>query len=210
MKASAVLLMIGLCTGTALFAQQPDSTLSKKESKFGTEQYLPRTRYVYENGDSVRVQVLGEVEVFTLRTFTDKRHQKKYDKLVRNVKKVYPYSKMVGERMLQYNEAMQNLTKKERKRLVKSFEKEAKEKYGPELARLTPGQGRILLKLIDRETQYSPYELVEELRGGVQAFFYNMMASMFGFDLKDEYNPDTDMEDKYIEEICVLIEKGQL
>lgn len=168
------------------------------------------TNPVVINGDTVKVTMLNEVEILSLRVFKRKRDQKRYDKLVRNVKKVYPYAKMTGERMLVYNEAMQNLNRKERKELVKSFEKEIKEKYGPELRKLTPGQGRILLKLIDRETQHTPYELVEELRGTIQAFFWNMLAAMFDFDLKKEFDPTSDEEDLYIDEICVMIDRGQL
>jgi len=204
---SLLFLLTVLFPGTV--SAQQDSILSEKEKKFGTP-FLETGKYEPQGQDSIRVVILKEVDVITLRTFKEKKHQKRYDKLVRNVKKVYPYSKMAGERMIQYNEAMQNLTRKERKRLVKAFESEVKDKYGPELARLTPTQGKILLKLIDRQTQYTPYEIVEELRGSVKAFFYNVMASLFGFDLKEEYDPANNTEDKYIEEICVLIERGQL
>lgn len=162
------------------------------------------------DGDTMKVKVLGEVEIVSLRTFKNKRDQRRYDRLVKNVKKVYPYAKAVGERMLKYNEAMQNLTRRERKEMVKAFEREVREEKGAELAALTPNQGRILLKLIDRETQHTPYEIVEDLRGSVQAFILQTVAGFFDFDLKEEFSPSTLESDKMIDEICLLIDRGQI
>lgn len=169
-----------------------------------------KIKYYAYSQDSILVKYLPQFEVLTLRTFIKKRDQKKYDRLVRNVKKVYPYAKLAGERMKAYAMVMQTMTRKERKNLVRSFEDEIKNTHGQDLKKLTPGQGRILLKLIDRETGNTPYKLIEDLRGSFAAIFWNITASFFDFDLKQGFDPKCNEEDLYIDEICQMIDAGQL
>ncbi|MCX7744200.1 MAG: DUF4294 domain-containing protein [Flavobacteriales bacterium] len=167
-------------------------------------------KYYAYTEDSTLVKYLPQFEVLTLRTFVKKKDQRKYDRLVRHVKKVYPFAKLAGERMKAYALTLESLSKKERKNLVRSFEEEIKKTHGQDLKKLTPGQGRILLKLIDRETGNTPYELIEELRGSFAAIFWNITASFFDFDLKEGFDPSTREEDLYIDEICRMIDAGQL
>ncbi|MBE2247552.1 MAG: DUF4294 domain-containing protein [Candidatus Competibacteraceae bacterium] len=165
--------------------------------------------YVYSE-DTTVVQYLPQFEILTLRHFTKKRDQRKYDRLVRNVKKVYPFAKLAGERMKAYAMVMETMSRKERRNLVRSFEEEIQKTHGQDLRKLTPGQGRILLRLIDRETENTSYELIKDLRGAFAAIFWNAAASMFGFDLKSEFSPITNEEDLYIDEICRMIDAGLL
>lgn len=167
-------------------------------------------KYYAYSEDSMLIKYLPQFEVLTLRTFLKKRDQRKYDKLVRHVKKVYPYAKLAGERMKAYAMVMKSMTRKERKNLVRSFEDEIKKTHGQDLKKLTPGQGRILLKLIDRETGNTPYELIEDLRGKFAAIFWYVTASFFDFDLKQGFDPKGNEEDLYIDEICQMIDAGQL
>lgn len=167
-------------------------------------------KYFAYSEDSTLVKYLPQFEVLTLRTFLKKKDQRKYDKLVRHVKKVYPFAKLAGERMKAYAMVMETMTRKERKNLVRSFEEEIKKTHGQDLKKLTPGQGRILLKLIDRETGNTPYELIEDLRGSFAAIFWNITASFFDFDLKEGFDPGSREEDLYIDEICRMIDAGQL
>ena len=83
-----------------------------------------------------------------------------------------------------------------------------KKQYGPELTNLTITQGRLLIKLIDRETNNTSYDLIKQFRGSFTAFVWQSVARVFGENLKDEYNANE--EDKYIEEILIRIENGQL
>lgn len=165
--------------------------------------------YVYAE-DTTIVRYLPQFEILTLRHFIKKRDQRKYDRLVKNVKKVYPFAKLAGERMKAYAMVMESMTRKEHRRLVKSFEDEIQKTHGQDLRKLTPGQGRILLRLIDRETDNTSYELIKDLRGVFAALFWNAAASMFGFDLKEEFSPTTNEEDLYIDEICRMIDAGHL
>jgi hypothetical protein len=160
--------------------------------------------------DTLIIRLLPPFEVMTLRTFAKKKDQKKYDRLVRNVKKVYPYAKMAGERMKVYGMMLETMTEAERGKIIRSFEEEIMATHGKALRKLTMEQGRILLKLLDRETAFTPYELLENLQGEFQAFFWTVTASFFDYNLKREFDPIQYTEDLYIDEICKMIDAGQL
>lgn len=171
---------------------------------------MDRSLRLNSNDSIDKLILLPQFEVYSLRTFLKKKDQRKYDRLVRHVKKVYPFAKLAGERMKAYAMVMESMTKKERKNLVRSFEEEIKKTHGQDLRKLTPAQGRILLKLIDRETGNTPYELIEDLRGSFAAIFWQITASFFDFDLKEGFDPKSREEDLYIDEICRMIDAGQL
>jgi hypothetical protein len=97
---------------------------------------------------------------------------------------------------------------KERRRIMKQAEDELRNEFEDDLKKLTFKQGAILIKLVDRETGNSSYELVQELRGKFVAFFWQAFARLFGYNLKEEYDPDG--ADREIEEIVVMIENGQI
>jgi hypothetical protein len=97
---------------------------------------------------------------------------------------------------------------RQKKRFIKETERELKDQFEQELKKLTMTQGRILIKLIDRETGSSSYSLVKELRGSLQAFFWQGLARLFGSNLKTEY--DAEGQDQMIEQIVRQIETGQL
>lgn len=158
-----------------------------------------------DGDDTLIIQNLRPVVIFAWKDRPDRKTRK----LIRNIKKVYPYARLAGIKLRQYNQRlMEAETKKERRKLMKQAEQELKEDYGDDLRKLTFSQGHILLKLIDRETGDTSYELVEELRGKFSAFFWQSFARIFGFNLKRDYDPDG--KDKKIEDIVLLIEQGRL
>ncbi len=162
-----------------------------------------------EDGDTIYVEFLNEVEVTAPLVFDSKRNAKRYSRVVRYVKKVYPYAKVAGIKMREYQAIIAKTEKKrERKKIMRKAEQELKEEFEDELKKLTYMQGEILLKLIDRETNTSGYELVKDMRGGFKATFYQGSARLFGFNLKDRYDPEG--RDKELEFIVQLIEKGQI
>jgi len=111
--------------------------------------------------------------------------------------------------MKEYERVLEETSKKrERKKIMKQAEVELKDEFSEELKNLTYMQGEILLKLIDRETQTSGYDIVKDMRGGFKASFYQGFARLFGFNLKDRYDPEG--RDREIEEIVQLIEKGRI
>ncbi|MEZ5082161.1 MAG: DUF4294 domain-containing protein [Bacteroidales bacterium] len=130
-------------------------------------------------------------------------------KLEYNVKKAYPYAKLAGLKLNEYEVILKNAnTDQERRKLMKQAEQELKDEFEDDIRKLTFKQGIILIKLVDRETGGSSYELIQELRGKFTAFFWQTFARLFGYNLKTEYDPEG--EDKEIEEIVVMIENGQL
>lgn len=147
------------------------------------------------------------IETVTVRQFKNKRKQIKYNKLMYNVKKAYPYAVAARDELAYMNSQLVNIEGKEQQEeYVKNYEKLMFKRYEKELRALTISQGRILIKLVDREINNTAYELVKEYRGSVSAFFWQGIARLFGENLKSEYNPTE--EDVYIEEIVQLIEAG--
>lgn len=125
------------------------------------------------------------------------------------MKKVYPYSILAREVFLEVSSTVDSLdSKKQQRKYVKKKDKELQEQYTEELKNLTITQGRILIKLIDRETGYTSYDVVKELRGSVSAFMWQQMARLFGSNLKSGF--DAEGEDQMIDRIIVMIENGQL
>jgi hypothetical protein len=161
------------------------------------------------DGDTIAFVRLKEVEIYSLKIPKSRKAQKRLTKLVKNVKIVYPYAKLAGMKLREYEDKLLNAaTDKERKQIMKQAEKEINEEYGGELKELNFSQGKILIKLIDRETGDSSYELVQELRGKFTAFWYQAFARIWGYDLKEKYDPNG--EDRQIEVIVRMIERGQL
>ena len=160
------------------------------------------------DGDTIAIIPLPEIEIKGYLFLTD-RQAIKMTKLIKNVKKVYPYAKLAGLKLEEYEVILSNAqSEKERKEIMKRAEDELEAEYGEDLRKMTISQGKILIKLVDRETGSSSYELVEAMRGKFRAFFYQTFARLFGYDLKTKYDPEG--EDKDIENIVRLIESGQL
>lgn len=162
-----------------------------------------------QNHDTIPIMQLPEVGVSTWRLPDNRRDLRKYNRLIYHVKKVYPYAKLAGIKLNEYEAQLQAAkSDKDRRRIMKKAEKELNEQFGDELKNLTFTQGKILIKLIDRETRETSYDLLRELRGGVTAFFYQGFARIWGYNLKSEYDPQG--EDALIELIIHMIETGQL
>lgn len=167
------------------------------------------TRAIYFQGDTIPYFTLPVVRIISERKFKNEKEKKRYTKLVRDIKKVYPYAKLAGYKILAYNEVISKIPeKKTRKILLDKAEDELKKEFSDDIKKLTFSQGRLLIKLIDRETGNTSFEIIKQLRGGLQAFIWQSLAKMFGNDLKSEYDPVG--EDKLIEEIVVKIENGDL
>jgi len=147
------------------------------------------------DGERIPWILLREVVITDRRIFKTPEDRARYYRLKYNVLKVLPYAKFAENR---YDKLQRDLAvtpkKKDQKRLVKDCEKEIKTMFNREIKNMSISQGEILIKLIDRQTGNSSYELVRELRGGVSAFFYQSVAKIFGHNLKRTYDPDEDRE----------------
>ena len=159
--------------------------------------------------DTIPVIYIGEVSVWGNKSARNSAEARQWDRLVRNVKKAYPYAKIAGQKFNEYNQKIAGIQSKSvQKALMKQAEEELEAKFGSELKELTITQGKILLKLIDRETSNSSYDIVKDFRGNFRAFFYQSFARVFGYNLKVKYDPLG--EDADIERIVLLIENGSI
>lgn len=151
------------------------------------------------NGEIMPWVVVNEVVVYSTRTFKTPEDFAKYRRLRYNVLKVLPYARFAGQRYRQLERDLANTSeKRKQKALVKSCEKEIKDLFNRDVKNLTISQGEVLIKLIDRETGDSSFDLVKDLKGGVSAFLMQSVAKVFGHDLKKKYDPE---EERDIESI---------
>ncbi|NND93426.1 MAG: DUF4294 domain-containing protein [Flavobacteriales bacterium] len=163
------------------------------------------------DGDTIPVVVLNEFEIteLALTKAQKRRYRKRYGKIRRKVIKAYPYAKVTRELLQNYDEELAKLeSEKEKKEYLDVAEAELKEEFEGEIRNLTVSEGKILIKLIDRETGDTSFELIKRLKGGFTAFMYQSIARLFGSNLKSEYNPEGD--DQIIEEIVLQIESGEI
>lgn len=163
-------------------------------------------------GDTIPHIILQELEVKPMPTFESRRFARRYWRLVGRVKKTYPYAVAAAQLMEEYSAKyeLSNVKESEKRKYLKMMEKELLEKYGDELRKMSISDGRILIKLIDRETNSTSYTLIKELRGGTSAFFWQGVARLFGNDLKSEFNPAENFEDEYIDQILLFLKYNMI
>lgn len=165
---------------------------------------------VYQ-GDTIPMQYLDVVTISGYVCPLSEAEKRKYKKLIKNVKVVYPYAKQAGKLLDKYTIVLQQAKNdSQRKKIMKQAEKEIENKFGPSLKKLNRSQGKILIRLIDRETGSDSYALVKELRGSFRAAFYQTLGKLFGYNLRTKYDPENNSEDRIIERIIYGIETKKL
>jgi hypothetical protein len=186
---------------------QTDSLKAKNDS-------LPDRYYVLQeierNGVKMPEIEIKEVMIHArYRPGKERREYRQYEKLISNIKKVYPYALIVRAKLVEVNSELQNYPDgRERKRYLRDVEKDVFAKYQKDIEDMTISQGRLLIKLIDRETQNTSYVLIRDYRGKFSASFWQGIARIFGTNLKEEYDPYG--EDALIEAIINEIDAGRL
>ena len=162
-------------------------------------------RAIIVDGDTIPFIYLPTVNIYTTRIYKSKRDQIRYTKLRRDVLKVWPYAKLAGVKFNQLEKELKMTNdKRVQQALVDKTEKDIKDNFESELKQLTITQGRILIKLIDRQTGNTSYAVVQDLKGRFSAFFWQSLARLFGSNLKSHYDPLG--EDAEIEKIIKSIE----
>lgn len=161
-------------------------------------------QYIIMEGDSI-VQTsisLDEVYIFGKLDFPSYEDKLRYYILRRKTLKVYPYAKLASERLTELNDRLSKIeSKSKRERYTKVVQKYIEGEFSEELKKLTRTEGQILVKLIYRQTGETAYSLVQELRSGWRAFWYNSTAKMFSISIKEEFHPESVLEDYQIEDI---------
>lgn len=160
-------------------------------------------------GDTIPFIQLPTVYVFKPLKFKNEKERREYSRLVRNVKKTLPLARAINRAVIETYEYLETLPdKKAKEKHLKLVEKGLKEQYTPIMKKLTFAQGKLLIKLVNRETNSSSYELVKAFMGSFKAGFYQTFAAIFGASLKKEYHPEG--EDKLTERVVLLVENGQI
>ena len=166
---------------------------------------------VTPEGDTVLVVIFNEIYVYPPLKFKNKKQEEFYWRTVRDVKRTLPYAKLICETLLETYEYIETFpTQKERERYLKEMEGAVFEQYKPVLKRFSKNQARMLVKLIQRETNQSGYDILKAFLGSFRATFWQGFGRLFGVNLKGKYSPATDAADAIIERVCVQVEQGQL
>ncbi|MGB5462572.1 MAG: DUF4294 domain-containing protein [Aureibaculum sp.] len=157
--------------------------------------------FIIIKGDSVHF-TLDEVIVLHKLDFKTTKEKRYYYWFLKKVHNAYPYSKLAAERLIQLNDQLTQIRSKgKRKRHTKKMQKYMENEFTEELKKMTRTEGKILIKLLHRQTGLTAFDLVKEYRSGWKAFWYNTTANIFKLSLKDEYHPESEPLDYLIEDI---------
>ena len=183
----------------------------RQEVDMDSPTFVPTVKVgkVLEGGDSIQYMEMNNVYVFPPVAFSSKKQQGAYMRLVKNVKTVLPIAKEARMIMMETAEFLETLPTKEAKDAhMKRVEQSIMKEYKPRMKKLTYSQGKLLIKLIYRESHSSGYELIQAFLGPVRAGFYQAFAWAFGASLKKQYDPEG--VDRLTERVVLMVEAGQL
>lgn len=202
---------IKYCTTAALFFLTSFASFSQTDGDAPLVPDTPQKGYKLRaeivNGDTLAYINLPDVWILAQYAY-NRRQYEQWTRTKYNVKKVYPYAILAAAKLKEYDRVLQSIPESQRSSYLKIVEKQLRGEFEGQLKDLTVTQGRILLKLIDRETGRTSYQLVKDLRGSFQAFMWQSLARLFGSNMKTEYDPKGD--DILIERAIKLVEAGQI
>ncbi|HET7817804.1 MAG TPA: DUF4294 domain-containing protein [Bacteroidia bacterium] len=161
------------------------------------------------NGEALPTLTLNEVPISADRMFKNDKDRLAYFRLKRDVRKAYPYAILASIKLKEYDAILANVPENKQPQYLKKVEKELKQQFEEDLKKLTINQGRILIRLINRETGLTTYRVIKDYRGGFSAFIWQSFSLLWGNNLKWKYDP-TEGEDKVIEGIIKQIQDGEV
>ena len=206
-----LLLTVTLVAALSCMAQGKKQKGSVAEVDMDSPTFVPTVKVgkVFEGGDSIQYMEMNNVYVFPPVSFESKRQAAAYMRLVKNVKTVLPIAKEANAIMMETAEYLETLSdKKAREEHMKRVEQGILKEYKPRMKKLTYSQGKLLIKLVYRESHSSGYELIQAFLGPIRAGFYQAFAWAFGASLKKEYDPEG--IDRLTERVVLMVEAGQL
>lgn len=173
-----------------------------------TPEYGYRCAAVIEDGDTIPVISCEDISVYTYFIYKNKHQYEQWTRTKYNVKKVYPYAILAAAKLKEYDKMLAKIEDAKMKKVyLKCCEKDLRKEFEDELKQMSVSQGRILMKLIDRESGKTTYEIVEQMRGSFQAVMWNALATLFGNNMKVKFDP---VEDIMVERAIKLVETGQI
>ena len=188
-----------------IFKKRDQITFSMIGYRTVTFSFSEIPKVVYLKNESIPmelVSVLGK----------SKKSRKRYTRLERNVRKVYPYAKKISDLLVEYSSIIDSLEQysgiiryQKKRKIFSQIEEELISKYGYSIKKLKKGQGRILIRLVDRETSRTSYDIIKDFRNIFSAGFWQLTARVFGHNLRSVYNQNKG-EDHMIEYIIKKIE----
>ncbi len=207
-----ILLLLFWSAGIIAQTDHPTSILPEdREVDVANPTFVPKMEMAKTvvDGDSVLFMRMNNVYVYPVMELKSEKQRKAFNRLVTNVKKVLPMAKEVNKIIIETYESLQTIPdKKSREEHMKKVEKEIYGKYKPRMKKLTYSQGKLLIKLVNRECNSSSYDIVKAFMGPIRAGFWQAFAWTFGASLKKTYKPET--TDKLTERVILMVEAGQL
>ena len=203
------ILSLALCL--PLQAQEQKLTAEQVLAEMDSPTFVPMVKVgkVLHEGDSIQYMEMNNVYVYPQLTFKNKRQAKQYMRLVTNVKKVLPIAKQARMMLIETTEYLETLPdKKSKDEHIKRVEEDIFRTYKPQMKKLTYSQGKLLIKLIDRECHSSSYDMIRAFMGPLRAGFWQVFAWGFGASLKKEYDPQG--VDRLTERVVLMVEAGQI
>ena len=210
LRVIAILFMVhyALCTA---FAQEEKLTAEQVLAEMDSPSFVPTVKVgkVLHEGDSIQYMEMNNVYVYPQLTFKNKKQAQAYMRLVTNVKKVLPLAKEAKQLLYETTEVLETIPTKEGKdEHMKKVESEIIKTYKPKMKKLTYSQGKLLIKLVDRECHSSTFEIVQAFMGPFRAGFWQTFAWAFGASLKKGYDPEG--VDRLTERVVLMVESGQI
>jgi len=161
------------------------------------------------NGETLPTVTLMDFPVVAQRGFKNEKDRQAYLRLQRDVRKAYPYAILASVKLKEYDAALADLSKRKQTLYLRKTEKELKDQFEEDLKNLTTDQGKILIRLINRETGKTTYKVIKDYRGTFSAVMWQSLGFLWGNNLKWKYDP-TQGEDQLIEEIIQQIQNGEV
>ncbi len=207
-----ILLLLFWSVGIIAQTDHPATTLPEdREVDVANPTFVPKMEMAKTvvDGDSVLLMRMNNVYVYPVMELKSDKQRKAFNRLVTNVKKVLPMAKEVNKIIIETYESLQTIPdKKSRDAHMKKVEDEIYQRYKPQMKKLTYSQGKLLIKLVNRECNSSSYDIVKAFMGPIRAGFWQAFAWTFGASLKKKYKPDS--TDRLTERVVLMVEAGQL
>ena len=206
------MIVIGMLCGLGLPLQaQEQITAEQVLAEMDSPTFVPTVKVgkVLHDGDSIQYMEMNNVYVYPELTFKNKKQAGAYMRLVTNVKKVLPIAKEARQMLIETTELLDMLPDEKAKEAhIKRVEEDIFRTYKQKMKKLTYSQGKLLIKLIDRECHSSSYDMIKAFMGPIRAGFWQVFAWGFGASLKKEYDPEG--TDRLTERVVRMVESGQI
>lgn len=213
-----LLILLFVLSGLTLSAREKiDAKIAKARQEALEVPDVQRNPYrgynyrVDEEGDTVLVLFMHELNVYPRIKFKNKKEEEFYWRTVRDVKLTLPYAYLIAETLIETYEYLETFpTQKEREKYLKQMESALFEQYKPVLKRFSKRQAKVLIKLVQRQTHQSSYDIVKAFLGTFRATFWQGFGKLFGVSLKSTFDPKQNKDDAVLDRIARCVEQGTL